>query len=100
MSGCSVDSTPDLSSTDSTGGRAVDAEHQATDLAVGVRIPRGEHHRVQRCSSSPAGARLSPGTGRQLDCVDNGGNDEPATWGWNTPGAEQDRNRRRWLPSN
>jgi hypothetical protein len=44
------------------------------------------------------GSRLGPGD--SLDCVDNGGNDEPATWGWTTPGAEQDRNRRRWLPSN
>jgi len=37
------------------------------------------------------GSRLGPGD--SLDCVDNGGNDEPAT-------REQDWNRRRWLPSN
>jgi hypothetical protein len=80
MSGCSVDSTPDLSSTDSTGGRAVDAEHQATDLAVGFEslaasiIAFRDARRVLR----ELGSRLGPGD--SLDCVDNGGNDEPATW--------------------
>ena len=40
-----------------------------------------------------------PGLGDSLDRVDNGGNHEPATWGGRLP-AKQDRNRRRWLPSN
>jgi hypothetical protein len=45
------------------------------------------------------GDRLAPGLGDSLDRVDNGGNHEPATW-IGRPPAKQDRNRRRWLPSN
>ena len=37
------DSTPDLSGANSTQAPCVDAEHQATDLAVGVPIPRDAH---------------------------------------------------------
>src|SRR5829696_10152393 len=36
-----LDSTPDLSSTNSTQADCMDGEHQPTDLVVGVRIPRG-----------------------------------------------------------
>src|SRR5215207_8546348 len=60
-----IDEASNVSRPDRSGADQIDAEHQATDLAVGVRIPRGEHHRVQGCSSSPAGARLTPGTGRR-----------------------------------
>ena len=50
-------------------------------------------HRVLR----ELGSRLGPGD--SLDCVDNGGNDKPATR-IGRPPAKQDRNRRRWLSSN
>src|SRR5215218_699393 len=38
-----LDSASDLSCTDSTQAHCVDVEHQPTDLAVRVRIPRGTH---------------------------------------------------------
>jgi hypothetical protein len=59
----------------------VDAEHQAMDLAVAAveslaasSIAYRDARRVLR----GLGSRLGPGD--SLDCVDNGGNDEPATW--------------------
>ena len=39
-----LDSPPDLSSANSTQGYWADVDHQPTDLAVGVRIPRGAHN--------------------------------------------------------
>jgi hypothetical protein len=36
-----IDEVPDVSRPDPSGTDQFDAEHQATDLAVGVRIPRG-----------------------------------------------------------
>ena len=41
-----LDPTPDLTSLDSTQANCVDAEHQPTDLAGGVRIPRGAYRKV------------------------------------------------------
>src|SRR5215213_5435636 len=58
----------------------------ATDLAVGVRIPHGEHHRVQGCSSSPAGARLTPGTGRQPRLRGQRRQRQAGNADWTTPG--------------
>src|SRR5213083_2664160 len=48
----SLDSTPDLSSTNSPQAHCVDAEHQATDLAVGVR-PRGVDAGRLRARTAP-----------------------------------------------
>ena len=36
-----TDEAPNVSRPDPTGADQTDAEHQSTDLAVGVRIPRG-----------------------------------------------------------
>jgi hypothetical protein len=40
-----IDGASDVSRPDRSGADQIDAEHQATDLAVGVRIPRGAHLR-------------------------------------------------------
>src|SRR4029453_578905 len=49
-----LDSPPDLSSTNSTQAHCMDGEHQPTDLAVGVRIPRD-------APSGPTGVMARPG---------------------------------------
>src|SRR4029434_6460957 len=52
-----LDSTPDLSCTNSAQGHWVDAEHQPTDLAVGVRV-RLEPRRLMPVA---AGSQPPPG---------------------------------------
>jgi hypothetical protein len=70
-----LDSTPDLSSVNSTQAHRVDVEHQPTDLAVGVRI--------------------AAWTGSSSTGWDNHCNYEPASVHWANPsGAKQ--SRRRW----
>jgi hypothetical protein len=74
-----ADSTPDLSCTDSTQADCVDADHQPRIWWSGFEslaahsIAFRDARRVLR----ELGSRLGPGD--SLDCVDNGGNDEPAT---------------------
>jgi hypothetical protein len=65
-----------VSRPDPSGADQIDAEHQATDLAVGVRILAASSiaYRDARRVLRELGSRLGPGD--SLDCVDNGGNDE------------------------
>src|SRR5215204_1036868 len=45
-----IDEAPNVSRPDPSGADQIDAEHQATDLAVGVRIPRGALNAQPRSS--------------------------------------------------
>jgi transposase len=59
------DSAPDLSCTDSTRDDAVDAEHQPTELAVGVRIPHGAPQKPR--SDEPGLTALLAASGSQAN---------------------------------
>jgi hypothetical protein len=94
-----IDEALNVSRPDPSGTDQIDAEHQATDLAVGgfeYLVGRSIADRDAR--RRPGGARFAPGLGDSLHGVDNGST--MSSVGLDCPGAEHDRDRRRWLPSN
>jgi hypothetical protein len=65
----------------------------------GFRIPRGEQHRVQGCSSTSYGTSVRARDWATTSTRGQRRQSHAGTVGWTTR-AEQDRKRRRWLPSN
>jgi hypothetical protein len=53
-----IDEASNVSRPDPSGANQIDAEHQATDLAVGVRIPRGAHNAPGQQTGAPCFACL------------------------------------------
>jgi len=57
-----TDEAPNVSRPDPSGADQIDAEHQPTDLAVGVRIPRGAPDLQVRCSQAREAPRGDSGS--------------------------------------